>query len=415
MPSRQPNLTTDDVHRHVRDHCLAAGAGGRLGVELEWLTCPAERRSAPLSFAELTAATDTIVPLPCGSRLTFEPGGQVELSSPPRQGIAAAHAAVAQDGDVLRDALEAGGIGVLPFGIDPLRHRQRLVRGVRYDAMEGYFDAQGRAGRMMMCDTASVQVNVDVGGNGSARSRWALAHAIGPMLAAAFANSPIVAGQRTRYRSARLGVWAAIDHTRTAPACGVGRAFDPGDAWARYALDARVMLVRASAEQYQPLVEHLTFGEWISQGHELGWPTEDDFAYHLTTLFPPVRLRGWLELRMVDALPDPWWRVPGAIATALLDDGEAAEEATHATAATAALWRDAARFGLSHPGLAESARRCFAVALDALRRLGADDETHAACADYVDRFVARGRCPADDALEGRAQGETVDLREPAWI
>jgi glutamate--cysteine ligase len=414
VPSRQPNLTTDDVHRHVRDHCLAAGAGGRLGVELEWLTCPAEQPSAPLSFADLTAATATVAPLPCGGRVTFEPGGQVELSSPPHQGIAAAHAAVARDSAVLRDALAAGGIGVLASGVDPLRHRRRVVRGARYDAMEGYFDAQGRAGRMMMCDTASVQVNVDLGGTGSARSRWVLAHAIGPTLAAAFANSPIVAGQRTRYRSARLGVWAAIDHTRTAPACGAGGAFDTGDAWTRYALDARVMLVRVSDERYQPLVEHLSFGEWIAHGHELGWPTEDDFVYHLTTLFPPVRLRGWLELRMVDALPDTWWRVPGAIVTALLDDEEAAEEATIATRETAGHWRDAARHGLSHPGLAVSARRCFAVALDALSRVGADDETRAACAEYVDRFVARDRCPADDVLEGVVES-VIDRREPAWI
>ena len=48
----------------------------------------------------------------------------------------------------------------------------------------------------------------------------------------------------------------------------------------------------------------LTFAEWIEDGHELGWPTLDDLDYHLTTLFPPVRPRGWLELRMIDALPD---------------------------------------------------------------------------------------------------------------
>jgi glutamate--cysteine ligase len=411
VPSRQPILTTDDVHRHVREHCLAGGTGGRLGVELEWLTCPADDPSAPLAFSELTMATGALT-LPGGSRLTYEPGGQVELSSPPREGIAAAHAAASLDVDALRGALDSAGIGVLPFGVDPVRHRRRVMHAPRYDAMEGYFDAQGRAGRTMMCDTASVQANVDLGGNGSARARWALAHAIGPTLAAAFANSPIAAGQRTRYRSARLGVWAAIDPTRTDPACGAGVVNEPGEAWARYALDARVMLVRRSADHYEPLVERLTFEEWIERGHELGWPTEDDLAYHLTTLFPPVRLRGWLELRMVDALPDPWWRVPGAIVTALLDDGEAAETATDATRATAGLWRDAARLGMSHPGLAESARRCFAVALEALDRLDSDDATRAACVEYVARFVARGRCPADDVLDGVS--ETLDWREPAW-
>ena len=203
MPSRHPILTTDDIHRHVRDHCLAAGGdagGGSLGIELEYLTCPAEDPSAQVSYAALCAATRTAAPLPRGSRLSFEPGGQVEVSSLPKRGIAAAHEAVAHDLDVVRSALAVEGIAILPFGLDPVRCRERVVRNTRYDAMERYFDAQGGAGRTMMCGTASVQVNVDLGGNGSAGSRWALAHAAGPTLAAAFANSPVVAGRRTRLR-----------------------------------------------------------------------------------------------------------------------------------------------------------------------------------------------------------------------
>ena len=181
------------------------------------------------------------------------------------------------------------------------------------------------------------------------------------------------------------------------------------------------MLVRVSADRFEPVLEHLTFGEWMARGHELGWPTEPDFAYHLTTLFPPVRLRGWLELRMVDALPDPWWRVPGAIVTALLDDGAAAEEAARASVPAAGLWHEAARLGLSHPRLAESARRCFTAALDALPRLGADVDTHDACADYVERFVLRGRCPADDVLDAWVREGPASLRQsagtvaPTWI
>jgi glutamate--cysteine ligase len=272
--------------------------------------------------------------------------------------------------------------------------------------MEAYFDSSGSAGRRMMCGTASLQLNLDMKGQGTPGARWALAHDIGPMLAAACANSPIVGGRRSRWRSARLAVWAAIDPTRTTPALTHDRA-SPSDQWARYALDARVMLVRAGPERFVPVFEHLTFEEWMSRGHELGYPTEDDLAYHLTTLFPPVRLRGWMELRMVDALPDPWWRVPGAVATALLDDAAAAAEARTATAPTARLWRQAARLGLSHPALAASARRCFSAALEALPRLGADPVTLATCAAFFDRFVVRGRCPADDVLDRWAADRQV--------
>ena len=112
-----------------------------------------------------------------------------------------------------------------------------------------------------------------------------LAHAIGPVLAAACANSPIVGGRPSRWRSARLAVWAAIDRTRTAPACTSGLAIgddaaestaSPSDQWAQYALGARVMLVRAGPGRFVPVFEHLTFEEWMSRGHELGYPTEEE-------------------------------------------------------------------------------------------------------------------------------------------
>jgi glutamate--cysteine ligase len=404
VPARQPSLRTDDVYRHVREHSVATAGSGRLGVELEWLTYSLDDPAAPIGFDDLRTAAAG--PLPKGGRLTFEPGGQVELSSLPHAGIAAAHAAVAADLAALRGRLDDVGIELVGLGLDPLRPCRRLVRAPRYDAMEAYFDGDGGAGRRMMCGTASVQLNLDSTGEGTPCTRWALAHAIGPVLAAACANSPIVAGRPSGWRSARLAVWAAIDGTRTAPAFTDDRG-SPSDQWARYALDARVMLVRARPERFIPLFERLTFAEWMSSGHELGYPTEDDLAYHLTTLFPPVRLRGWMELRMVDALPDPWWRVPGAVATALLDDPAAAAEARAATAPTARLWRQAARLGLSHPALAASARRCFNAAIEALPRLGADPETQAVCAAFFDRFVARGRCPADDALDRWAADRQV--------
>ena len=401
MPARQPSLRTDDVYRYVREHAVATAGCGRLGVELEWLTCPLDDPAGPVRFDQVRSAVAG--PLPKGGRVTFEPGGQVELSSLPYPGIAAAHAAVAADLAALRGRLGAAGIELVGLGLDPFRPCRRLVGGPRYDAMEAYFDSGGSAGRRMMCGTASLQLNLDMTGEGTPEARWALAHAIGPMLAAACANSPIVGGRPSRWRSARLAVWAAIDRTRTAPALTSDIATcdsdSPSDQWARYALDARVMLVRAGPERFVPVFEHLTFEEWMSRGHELGYPTDDDLAYHLTTLFPPVRLRGWMELRMVDALPEPWWRVPGAVATALLDDPVAAAEARAATAPTAHLWRQAARLGLSHPALAASARRCFTAAIAARPRLGADPETQAVCAAFFDRFVARGRCPADEVLD----------------
>src|SRR5256885_6604873 len=101
----------------------------------------------------------------------------------------------------------------------------------------------------------------------------------------------------------------------------------------------------------------------------------DGLGYQMPALCPPVRPRGWLELRMIDALPDPWWQVAAAVATAVLDDDEAAERARRFVAPTRGMWREAARHAVHHPQLARSARDCFAAALEALPRLGAGTET----------------------------------------
>jgi len=268
--------------------------------------------------------------------------------------------------------------------------------------MEAYFEGDGGAGMAMMCGTASVQVNVDLGEATQLVRRWRTAHALGPVLVAAFANSPLAGGVPTRARSSRQQIWALLDPTRSAPAASV---LPPADAWARYALAARVMLVRG--DRYVAVRERLSFRQWMAEGHEVGYPTIDDFAYHLTTLFPPVRPKGWLELRMIDAVPSPWWQVAVGVTTALLDDPEAFATAERTCAPVAHCWAEAATLGMGHPALASAARSCFAAALDALPRLGVGADTIGATVHYVDRYVDRSRSPADDLLDSMAVVPTL--------
>ncbi len=296
-------------------------------------------------------------------------------------------------------------------GLDPLRPPQRILDRPRYAAMEAFLDVEGFAGRTMMCSTASVQVNVDIGSAAARASRWQLAHAVGPVLVAMFAHSPVPGDGGCGPRSARQQVWSVLDPSRTGPVHGPvlaeRAAGSPEEEWLSYALRARVMMIRTTPERFVPVggplgPEPLTFAAWMQRGHELGWPTLDDFEYHLTTLFPPVRPRGWLELRMLDALPDPWWRVAAAVATAVLEDSDAGAAALEAVSApprgtgVADHWRSAARHGLADPALQAAAQRVYPAALGALGRLGADRATVAAAEAFHDRFVARGRCPADD-------------------
>jgi glutamate--cysteine ligase len=164
-------------------------------------------------------------------------------------------------------------------------------------------------------------------------------------------------------------------------------------------LDATVMMIRVDDEQSIAPRVPISFSQWLAHGHELGWPTLDDLVYHTTTLFPPVRPRGRLELRMIDALPEEWWPVAVAVTTALLDDPAAADCAALAAAPMRDRWTSAARDALCDPALRIAAVRCFDAARSALGRLGADADTRAATDEYFDRYVSRGRCPADEQLE----------------
>jgi glutamate--cysteine ligase len=359
-----------------------------------------------LSHAERIVAD--LEPLPSGSRLTIEPGGQLEISTATFTSVDDACAAAADDLFVLDQRCAADGVELVALGADPERAPERVVTAPRYGAMQTYFDSLGNAGRTMMCNTAALQVNVCLG-DARMVDRWRLAHELGPTLIASFANSPLSDGGPSGWQSSRLREWWLLDASRSAP---VPVDDDPVDAWPRYVLDARVMLIRAGDNDFHPVMRPMTFGGWIDQGHELGYPTLDDLGYHLTTLFPPVRPKGWLELRMFDALPTPFWHVATAVISVLLDDAQAADEVSRAVAGTADLWVDAAQLGLGHPALADSARRCFAIALDALERNNAGAATRDVVAEYADRWPARGRSPADDRLDAwRRDGTLWPARE----
>ncbi len=403
VTSPEPSLSLTAAADLLRRRSFLDGPSGTVGVELEWLVVPLAR-SGPVSRSEgrsgpVTAtaeAVDGLPPLPGGSRLTMEPGGQLELSSPAAPNAEAAVAAVTADVAVARTHLAGLGLGLLGMGLHPDGPRPLVQPSSRYRAMDAYFSATGPAGRTMMTATASVQVNLDAGPSERHQDRWTAAHRLAPVLASAFANSPVAFGRASGLRSARLSTWAAIDPTRTAPAWQPTQGCD---SWAGYALDARVMFIRTDDGRFHPVPEHLTFAGWITGGHPLGHPTAGDLAYHLTTLFPPVRPRGWLELRFLDALPPPWWPVAVAVTANLLDDEAAMAEASASAAGVTGCWADAARYGPAHPALDGAARRCFDIALSALAGRNGAPALVDAVATYVDRFVARSRCPADERLD----------------
>ncbi|GGX87388.1 ergothioneine biosynthesis glutamate--cysteine ligase EgtA [Streptomyces minutiscleroticus] len=404
-------VTEAEVEALVRGICFKTGPPRLLGVEVEWLVREPERPWLPVSPERLEAAYAALRTLPLRSALTVEPGGQLELSSAPAASLTECVGSVSADLDAVRALLRRSGLGLVGVGQDPWQQPRRFLREPRYDAMERCLDRTGPEGRSMMCSSASVQVCLDAGyeepGPLGLGRRWWLAHQLGAVLVAAFAHSPLREGRPTGWRSTRQSLWAAMDPGRTsAPPPGA----DPRAAWARRVLDAPVMCVRTPDGPWR-VPDGMTFRDWTRSAAP---PGRADLDYHLTTLFPPVRPRGHLELRMIDAQPgDDGWIVPLAVTTALFDDPEAAETAYRtvkplaeragsAPAPVNPLWTAAARSGLADPELRDAAAACFAAAAEALPRLGAPDRVREAVADFTARHVARGRCPADDLLDAVA-------------
>ena len=377
----------------------------------------------------------------------------MELSSAPAPGLGGCVSAAAGDLAALRGALHPAGLYLAGQGMDPIRPPRRVLDKPRYAAMEQFFDRSGPWGRIMMCSTASVQVCVDAGQEGPGPSgfrwRWQLLHAIGPVLVAAFANSPLRLGRPSGWKSTRQAIWSRLDPSRTtapahaepATAGGASNGWpehtDPRSAWVSYALNAEVMCVRQPGAPCWDAPPGLTFRDWLRGAGERP-PTADDLTYHMSTLFPPVRPQGHLELRMIDAQPGDGWIVPTAVVSALVDDPGAAQAAMaaamdlwhgywpaagrrpgaghrpgaarrastgHWPGASPAhggsenLWLRAARLGPGDPGLARASRRCFEEAQAALGRRGAPRAVREAVSAFAERYVLRDRCPADDRLD----------------
>lgn len=404
-------VTEAEVEALVRGICFKTGPPRTTGVELEWLVHEPHNPHLPVPPARLEAAYAALRALPLHSALTVEPGGQLELSSRPASSLMDCVTTVSADLAAVRATLHPLDLTLTGLGADPWRPPARLLHEPRYDAMESYLDRAGPAGRRMMCSTASVQICLDAGheepGPLGYGRRWRLAHLIGPVLVAAFANSPLQEGRSTGWRSTRQAVWAGIEPGRSgAPPLDE----EPRTAWTRHALDAPVMCVTDDAADAWLVPKGLSFRAWARDGLPRP-PTREDLAYHLTTLFPPVRPRGHLELRMVDAQPgDDGWIVPLAVTCALFDDPQAAETAYRTVKPLAEraspgqaphnpLWLDAARHALADPELHEAAVACFAAAAEALPRRGASAAVRGAVAAYAERYVVPGRCPADDLLD----------------
>jgi glutamate--cysteine ligase len=380
---------------HLAGVCFKTGppSADLIGAELEWTVHHDRDPARPLSRALLSHAlhphapatldpNTPALPLPSGARLTVEPGGQVEISTLPQPSLAALRYAIDVDVDHLAGLLHRSGLHLGRYGLDAERAPARILRTPRYEAMSAALARHGPHGHTMMCSTAGLQVCLDAGRPDEARARWDAVHDVGPALVALFANSGRYAGHDTGWASARMGTWLGMDPGRTAPVpAGGGAVAD----WTDYALRAPVLCVRDPDGPWRTPAD-VSFRAWIDGAIRPG-PTLDDLDYHLTTLFPPVRPRGYLEVRYLDTQPGGEWIAPVAVLAALVTGG-GPDTARDLAAATAGRWRDAARLGLTDAALRSAARRLADLAFDRLDRTGLSGPDQRVVRDIVDRRLS---------------------------
>jgi glutamate--cysteine ligase len=290
-----------DLRASVDQLFAPAPAPGRVGCEVELIAVTDDAVPRPADPALLATAFDPL--FRSAAVPSFEPGGQLELSPPPRRHVGRLVTDLRALLDRAARLAAARGVRLEAFGTNPYHSCADLPLRLltpRYLAMQDLFDRVGPDGRRMMRLTASLQVAVDLLPGRAGYEQWLVANLAGPPLAAAFAHSPFLDGRPSAVPGTRTRIWQGVDLRRTGYD---GRHLDPADPVGAYAAFA------AAAER-------------------LPIPEAADPRYHLSTLFPPVRPRGgYLEIRYLDAQPVE--RMGEAIATvaALLTDPVARREA----------------------------------------------------------------------------------------
>lgn len=262
--------------------------------------------------------------------ISLEPGGQFELSGAPQLTI---HDAAAELDAHLEDCRVIGGplnIHFLSLGVTPLWSVAEIAAmpKSRYGIMTKYMQEVGTLGTSMMYRSATVQANLDFSDEADMVKKLRVSVALQPIITALFANSPFIDGKPSGYLSFRSHIWLDTDRARTGM---LPFAFEPGfgfDRYAEYALDVPMYFVIRKGEYINVAGESFRAfmaGKLPQLPGEL--PTVKDWENHLSTLFPEVRLKQFLEQRGADMGDRGHVLALAAIWTGLLYDSEALDAA----------------------------------------------------------------------------------------
>jgi len=359
--------------------------------------------------------------------ISLEPGGQFELSGAPQETV---HGAAAELRDHLADCHAVGealNIRFLGLGVTPLWGVAELPRmpKSRYGIMTPYMERVGTLGTSMMYRSATVQANLDFSDEADMVAKLRVSLALQPVVTALFANSPFVDGKPSGYLSFRSHIWEHTDAARTGMLPFVFADGFGFERYAEHALDVPMYFVirdnryvNVAGESFRAFLD----GKLPQLPGER--PTKKDWEDHLSTLFPEVRLKQFLEMRGADMGDVAHVLALPALFVGLLYDAAALTAATalirdwtveEMAALRAAVPRTALATPFRDRTVGAVAREMLAIARAGLLSRGHGEETYLA---PLDETLARGKTPAErwlDKYHGEWGGDVTRIFDEAEI
>lgn len=355
-----------------------------------------------------------------GASITLEPGGQLELSGAPLSSSVETCREFSRHVDLVKRESASLGITWLALGIDPIHPIADIPRmpKERYAIMSNYLPTRGGHALHMMHATATVQANFDFKDEADMVRKMRTAMGCTAITSAIFANSPISGGRANGNISERVKIWRDVDPDR----CGfLPFVFDPGFGYAHYAewaLDVPMFfVVRDSRYRH---AAGMTFRQFYERGFEGERATMADWDLHLTTVFPEIRLKRYIEVRGTDCVPpDLICSVP-ALWKGLLYDDAACDSAWELVSDWSGRDREDCLDRASAQGLAGEvagrpmiawARDLVAIARDGLAGLSQSSERdERSFLEPIEAVLERGQSPGEVVL-GHWRGDWAGSME----
>jgi glutamate--cysteine ligase len=343
--------------------------------------------------------------------ISLEPGAQVELSGEQCETIHCADKELRRHLQHLLATADELELDFLNLGIQPISPLDDIqwIPKTRYHFMAPYMEQVGTLGHRMMKQTASIQVNFDFSTEADAMMKFRVGMGLVPIFMAMFANSPISDGSLNGFMTMRGHVWTDTDRRRSGllPFAFSGRA--SFEDYAEYALNVPMYFIVRHGRWVD--MTGIPFRRFLTEGYEGERATIEDWTQHLTTLFPEVRIKKYLELRCIDQQPLEFMLAVPALCKGIFYENDALWGAwdlvkkwswEERVAAYLAAHRQALGVRVHGITLLDFAKELLSIAWEGLERHNQCNAAGGNETIYLERLreeLWRGQCPAYGVVE----------------